>query len=734
MKRLIAFLVLQYAKYGWKSVLILFLMMFTLTYEITFSLSFKYLIDNILIPRKIEILTVFLFVLIAGAVASSLSDLIKDHLLIKIGVQVQNDLRHFLFSHLQSLSVSYYKKTAANSIHSRFTTDVNQIHASFLSFQTVVYSLAGLLISTIFLATLNWRFSLLTLFGIPLCFLLPRFLNKKATEANETYRTKENYGQLLLESVENHEIIRTYGLRDWEYQRMKSASDRISPLWTQAQFLNKLMHNAVTKTLVLLNMLIIAVGAFLTVGNVISVGMLVAFQSFYIGMSRYAASLTQNLPQFVSATISLKRIDAVLAEKPSEEQDLNKYPSKAIRFSEGIHLKQVFFGYTPERKALKNINMSLPALSYCAVVGKSGSGKSSLISLLLRFYEPDQGSILMDGIDVKEISVHSFRALTGYVPQEITLFNMSIGENIRIGKPDADNKEVESAARAAGIHEWIISVPNGYDSIVGERGQYLSGGQKQRIAIARALLREPDILVLDEATSSLDPDTEMAIHETIHQVSSSKTIISVTHRLHTARGATRIFVMNDGEMVDSGTHEELLEKSDIYRSIWAKQSGFKVSSDGRDAGITLDRLKQIPLFMELDDDVLEDVQKYMMTENFNPGVTVIEQGAPGDWFYIIVRGKVEVLHSRDMEESRRIAVLEDGDHFGEIALLKQIPRTATIRTLTLCTFLKIHRDMFQIALEKSPFLREQLEASYQQRLERTHSQAVESEMLKETAR
>jgi ATP-binding cassette subfamily B protein len=642
-----------------------------------------------------------------------------------MGVKVQNDLRLFLFSHLQSLSVSYYKKTSSNSIHSRLTTDVNQIHSSFLGFQSVCYSLAGLLISTIFLVTLNWRFSLLILFGIPLCFLLPRFLNKKTTEANETYRTKENYGCLLLENVENHEIIRTYGLRDWEYQRMKSASEQLSPLWTQAQFLNKVMQSTVIKSLLLLNLVIVAVGAIFAIRNVISVGMLVAFQSFYIGMSRYVSSLSQNFPQFVSATVSLKRIDALLAEKPSEERDLNKFRSERIRFSEGIHLKQVFFGYTPERKALRNINMSLPALSYCAIVGKSGSGKSSLVNLLLRFYEPDQGSIQIDGIDVKEIPVHSFRALTGYVPQEITLFNMSLIENIRLGKPDAYNEEVETAARAAGIHEWIISLPDGYDSVAGERGQYLSGGQKQRIAIARALLREPDILVLDEATSSLDPDTEMAIHETIHQVSNSKTIISVTHRLQTAKGANRIFVMNDGELIDSGTHEELLEKSEMYRSIWAKQSGFKVSSDGRDAGITLDRLKLIPLFTELDDAILEDVQKYMVTENFNPGVTVIEQGTPGDWFYIIVRGKVEVLHSRDLEEPRRLTVLEDGDHFGEIALLKQIPRTATIRTLTLCTILKIHRDMFQIALEKSPYLREQLEASYQQRFERTNSQAVQ---------
>jgi ATP-binding cassette, subfamily B, bacterial len=714
MKRLISYLLSQYTKHPWSSFLIILLMLFTLTFQILFSFSFKYLIDDVIVPQKFELLSILLICLFIGAVISSMGDILKDYLLIKTGVKVRNKLKLSVFSHLQLLPENFYRMTSSSAIQSRLTSDIQNVHTAFLNIQPIVFSLLGLIFSASLLFTLDWRLSILSMLGIPLCFLIPRLINKKVVDANNLFNMKSSrLNELSLERLSAHQMFRTFRLKDWEYNRMQTTVDELTPLEERAQFMSSLMHKTVTITLLILNSLLISVGAYLAFSGSITVGMLVAFQSFFLAISQHVSKLSQFIPQLVDSKISLHQIDILLAELPSQEENGKldiPYVQKEIK------LEDVTFSYSLDQKILKDINMTIPLQTHCAVVGASGSGKSSIINIILKLFYPNNGEILFDSTNINEISAQSFRTITGYVPQEIVLLNISLKENIRLGNPGATDQEIEMAAKKAGIHEWVLSLPNGYDTLAGERGRNLSGGQKQLVAIARMFIRNPKIIVLDEATSSLDPGTEQMINNTIGSLVKPNTIISVTHRLQNVVNADRIFVMNKGVLVDYGKHEELLERCDDYIQLWRKQSGFNISEDGTEADITVERLKQIPLFNELEEDILTEMKYYMQSEKFEPEQNVIEQGYIGEKFYIIVRGRVEVLLRKDLTGQRRLAVLEAGDYFGEMALLRKIPRTATVKTLTPCTFLTMSRSQFQKIISSSNGFKEKIEDSYKKRL------------------
>jgi ATP-binding cassette subfamily B protein len=340
-----------------------------------------------------------------------------------------------------------------------------------------------------------------------------------------------------------------------------------------------------------------------------------------------------------------------------------------------------------------------------AIVGQSGSGKSTLLALLLRFHDPTRGAVRFDGRDVAEATVASLAGQVGAVFQDSILFDATIGDNIRMGDPEASDAGVEAAARAAGIHDFIVTLPEGYRTPAGEGGARLSGGQRQRIALARALVRHPAVLVLDEATSALDPETEAGIVATLNGLRGQQTIVSVTHRLATARDADLIIVMAGGRLLEQGTHEGLLEQKGPYARLWDRQSGFVVSPSGRRAAIEPSRLGAIPLFAHLDSDLLTRFAARFVTVEAPPGRAVFEEGEPGEMLYVIVRGQVDV-HRRDADGAERhVTVLEPGDFFGEIALLEEVRRTATVRARSPCLLLALERGDFRELLAEAPRLR-----------------------------
>lgn len=715
MRKFLAFIFSKYLDYPGRSALILVLMTISLAFHMLFSLAFKYLIDDILGPGKFNMISGFLIFIIVGAIISSISDLFNDYLMVNLGTKVENKFRLSIFTHLQLLPESFYQRTNSGVLLNRTSVDLNNVYTGFLNLQPIIYSLLGIMISIGFLFSLDWRLTILAIIGISFSFIIPRLMNNLVFSTNDAYKSKNSrFGKLFYERLTAHGFFRAFGLRNWEYSRMEEMVNDITPIAIKSRFLSTQMHKSVVITLLLVNVVIVSVGTFVVLDKIITIGEFVAFQSFFISISGYITSLTKYFPQLIQSSLSLKRLHTILNEKPvSEPTSLDFAPNF---FKNEIKFQEVSFEYIPGLSTLTDISMSLPLFSKCAIVGSSGSGKTSIISLLLRLYEPTKGSVMIDDIDIRGISSSTLRDMIGYVPQDIILLNLSIRENIRLGNIKATDMEIEEAAKAAGIHDWILSLSEGYDFMVVDRGENLSGGQKQRIAIARAIVRQPTIIILDEATSALDPSTEDLINQNMNHLVGSSTIISVTHRLHSIIDAERIFVIVNGKIASYGTHSQLLKTNEEYQKMWMKQNGFNISGNGRSAEITIDRLKQIPLFNELESELLEEIKAYMVTENYDSGYNVVTQGDEGDKFYIVVRGRVEVLLQQGPNQTKRLAVLEDGDYFGEMALLKEIPRTATIRTLDLCTLLSMDRDHFQKVIEKSTNVRKQLENAFDERI------------------
>ena len=385
------------------------------------------------------------------------------------------------------------------------------------------------------------------------------------------------------------------------------------------------------------------------------------------------------------------------------------------RISSGLAFADVQFGYKKDQFSLNGASFEIGKGKYVALVGGSGSGKSTILNLILRFYDPASGTVSFDRQDLRHVTQESLRAQIGVVFQDSILFNISVRENIRMGNPQASTAEIEAAMRAAEIHEFVVSLPEGYDTIAGERGSRFSGGQRQRLALARALVRDPAILLLDEATSALDPGSEAAINETLTRVAKGRTVISVTHRLSTISNTDRIFVLDRGQIAEQGKHDDLLHRHGIYSRLWRKQAGFTLSPAGDQAGVDVDRLKDVPILAHLDDEILAELPDQFVTERYPAERKIIVQGDPGNRFYILVRGKVDVIQEDPDGAEVRVAVLHDGDYFGEIALLQDVPRTASVITRAPSVFLSLERSEFASLLKRAPGLREILLKTYADR-------------------
>jgi ATP-binding cassette, subfamily B, bacterial len=672
-------------------------------------MSVKFIIDRALLGHNERIMVVVLAALAASTLLISVTSLARDYLYARIVGRIVSSLRERLFEHLQSLSMEFYARTEVGDVMSRFSNDIGSVETGLAAgVAWGLQPLLDLIISAVLVFSLEWRLAAFGMLLCPLCVLGPRLLARRATAASLTKQRHESYiMSSLQETLMAPGLLRAFNLQEPTVKQFRERNGQLTRASLRLGFMTSMMERSASFGTLLLPVFVMAISGLLAFHGTITVGTFASFQALFVSLSYSFMYLAQYTPNLITANGGIVRIEEILSEKPK----VADVPG-AIALSPlvtAIEVRDVTFGYNAGRPNVSHVSLRIARGKSVAFVGPSGSGKSTMLNLLMRFYDPDSGAILFDGVDLRRAAQASLRTQTAVVFQESFLFNTTIRENIRLARPGALDEEIVAAAKAAEIHDFISSLPEGYDTISGERGSRFSGGQRQRIAIARAVLKDPEILMLDEATSALDAASEHAINATLAGIARDRTVISVTHRLSSVVNMDCVFLFDHGSLMEQGSHSELLAAGGRYAELWRKQSGVQVGKGDERATVDAEWLAELPLMKGVSTATLAELARWFGTEVFREDRAIVQQGDPGDRFYVIARGIVEVTRLEN-GRSVRLAKLQDGDYFGEAALLRDQPRNATVRTLTPCVCLSLPRDLFNRLLVKEPELEEHIRA------------------------
>ena len=707
---------LQYLKpyHGW--VIFIFIgLLIEMVFSSAVPFSFKFIVDKALLGNNKTILFYILGALGIGAIVVAIIGVGRDYLFAKLSSHILGDIRRNLFDQLQRLSIDFYTRSRSGDILSRFSNDLNLIEQATISaIPWAILPFLDVIGNTTLLFVLNWKLALLAMLIWPLIVIGPHKFAPLV--ANETYERKEKEAKILSMVQENvfaQPVMKIFNLTNYAVKKFFLHNAELTQRISRLGFYSTLLERSATVLIMLLHIMVIGVGSYLVMIKRLSMGSLASFQILFLSLSYSLSYMIQYIPILIQGMTGYRRIDEILDQPASIKNSPDPIPFTQL--DSGIYFDKVTFNYPHRRKILKNVSLSIPKGKWVALVGSSGSGKSTILNFIMRFYDPKEGEVLIDKIPIQYINKESLYAKMACVFQDSFIFDMTIRENILLGNLNANEQEIENAAKAAELHDDIMNLPEGYDTMAGEKGGNLSGGQRQRLAIARAMVRSPDILILDEATSALDAETEHAVNATLERLTKGRTVLSVTHRLTSIMHADLIYVLDKGQIAEQGTHEQLISHDGLYHNLWNKQQGFHLSKKGDHALITIERLREIPLFNLLDDTLLTECRNKFMTDRREANSFVMHEGDMGNLFFIIVRGKVSVLKNTRHHTLKKIATLQDGDYFGEIALLENTPRTASIKTLTPCIFLTLDRGNFLTLVEKSPHLREKLEEMMLQR-------------------
>ena len=713
--RLLRILLTRVKPYSPRVVVLVVTLLVEGVFNVLLALSLKLIIDYAFTPRDTRALVLILFALGVGYVLTACSQVIRDYLYAWLGAHVIGDLRADMFRHLQTLSPDFYARAHTGDLSARFSADLSAVeNAVVLGIPGALLCLINMVFSACVLFALDWRLALCAAAGLPLCFAGPRLLAPRALEAGDRLRTEQSaLTNVIHENLGAQAVVRAFGLGRTLLASFETQASKVTGLASRFNFLSYVSERSPNIFMLLFQVLLVGVGSFLAYSGSLTVGSLVSFNALFLTVSTAVMGLTAVTPTLLQATGGMRRVHELLDERSTvlEHPGARALPP----LLSGVRFEGVRFGYTPERDDLAGVTLDIPAGTRVALVGHSGCGKSTCLKLLLRFYDPREGRVLFDQIDLREAQLDSLYEQIGVVFQESFLFNTSVRENIRMGRPGATDAEVEAAARAAEIHDVIERMPRGYDTLVGERGGLLSGGQRQRVAIARALIRNPSLIILDEATSALDPDSEAAINETIERISLGRTVVSVTHRLSSVVSYDHILVFHEGHLIEQGTHEDLLYSGGTYAAMWRKQTSTALTPGGDPYVTDLNVLREVPLFKHLDRSYLKEIAGTLITERVPAGLKLIKEGEEGRRFYIVVRGKVSVSAKGSDGRARRLATLEDGDFFGEISLLTNSPTTATVETLTPSIFLALQREQLEYLMRRHQGLADQVRRALESR-------------------
>lgn len=534
-------------------------------------LGLKALLDAVFQSADAGLLNIIALVLLGLFLGQAFLSFGSTYWLEWVGERVITDLRKRLYEHLHRLGFRYFSDMRLGEITSRLTNDVGSIRTALTSALpqtiTVTFSLLG---SIALMMMLNWRLSLIVFLTVPVVTLLTRYFGGKIRKLSRDIQDDLADSTAVAEDALGAiRIVKAFAREVYEVGRYTDSVESLFQTSRKKILLTSLFWSGIGVMFMTTLVVIFWYGGREVLAGRLTTGDLVAFIFYAFSISRSISQMSRLYTDINTAVGASDRIFELLDEIPEVKDDENAVTIHEIRGE--VVFDEVTFAYEKDRPVLKEISLVVEAGQSIAVVGPSGAGKTTLINLIPRFFDPQKGRILIDGTDIKITRKQSLREQIAIVPQDVHLFGTSIGENIRYGKLDATDEEIERAARDANALEFINNLPEGLHAKVGEKGVKLSGGQRQRIAIARAILKNPGILLLDEATSSLDSESEAQVQEALERLMENRTTFIIAHRLSTVQHADKIIVIDRGKIVQVGSHKQLIARDGLYRQLYELQ-------------------------------------------------------------------------------------------------------------------------------------------------------------------
>jgi subfamily B ATP-binding cassette protein MsbA len=522
---------------------------------------------------KLAVLNFAVLAVAVIAVVGAVSSYTEKYLTTSTGQWVMHDLRRTLYQHIHHLSLAEHDEKRTGDLISRVTSDIEAVQdfitSALLGMLVNVLTLAGMVAWMLYL---NWRFALIALSIVPALFLVVFLFTKRIKQASRAVRQKQSeLVNMVQEVFTSIRVVKAFSREEYEQGRFEEQSLENVETALEARSIKAKLAPIVEVLAAVGTCLVLGYGARLALAGQFSAGDLIIFLAYLGKMYKPMRDLSKMGDTVSKAAVSYERIQEVL-NTVSRVRDLPR-ARRARPFKGRIEFEGVSFSYSPDRPILKELSFEIEPGQVAAFVGPSGAGKSTIVSLIPRFYDPTAGKVKIDGSDVRQYTLQSLREQMSFVLQDTVLFRVPIWQNIAYGKPEAQRAEIIRAAELANAHEFIEQMPEGYDTMVGERGVSLSGGQRQRVAIARAIIRNSPILLLDEPTSGLDAASEQTVFEALERLMKDKTCVVIAHHLTTIQRADVIFVVKDFQLVERGTHAELLAAGGLYAELYGLQFG-----------------------------------------------------------------------------------------------------------------------------------------------------------------